>query len=283
MIIDNRERELISQNAILPTGFSVKQLPIGDIWLGTADVSGLSAGGCVIVERKTVRDFEASVLDGRYREQRIRLMAYCQEVGAVPMYVIEGAWTSGSGRISREALMKLAARVQCKHGVTVLQTAGVEETAVLMAALEEYIGLDRGNLARETGGALRAIDSIHVVKKTNAADPRHFAVACLAQCPGVSAKAGEAILDACGGTLQGVMDAGQEKIAAVVVGKKRVGPACAGRLWGVLKGEVAEPPAKAAAGGAGMTKTEAEPEVKTKAKAKAKPRVSKAKKALESE
>jgi len=281
MIIDNRERELISQNAILPTGFSVKQLPIGDIWLGTTDVSGFAAGGCVIVERKTVRDFEASVLDGRYREQRIRLMAYCQEVGAVPMYVIEGAWTSGTGRISTEALMKLAARVQCKHGVTVLQTAGVEETAVLVAALEEYIGLDRGNLARETGGALRAIDSIHVVKKTNAADPRHFAVACLAQCPGVSAKAGEAILDACGGTLQGVMDAGVEKIAAVVVGKKRVGPACAGRRWGVLNGEVVEPPK--AAGGAGM----AEPVVETMAelavKTTAKPRVSKTKKALESE
>lgn len=236
MLIDNRERELIGQTAVLPTGFVVKQLPIGDIWLGTTDVSGFAAGGCVIVERKTVRDFEASVLDGRYREQRIRLMAYCQEVGAVPMYVIEGRWNDVAGRISAQALMKLAARVQCKHGVAVLQTASVEETAILMAALEEYILVDRGNLARETGAALRSIDSIHVVKKSNAADPKHFAVACLAQCPGVSAKVAEAVLEACGGSLQGVIGASAADIAAVTVGKKRVGPAVAGRLWGLLHG-----------------------------------------------
>lgn len=265
MLIDNRERELIGQTAVLPTGFVVKQLPIGDIWLGTTDASGFAAGGCVIVERKTVRDFEASVLDGRYREQRIRLMAYCQEVGAVPMYVIEGGWHGSSattGRISAQALMKLAARVQCKHGVAVLQTANVEETAVLMAALEEYILTDRGNLARETGAALRSIDSIHVVKKSNAADPKHFAVACLAQCPGVSAKVAEAVLEACGGSLQGVMTVGVADIAAVTVGKKRVGPAVAGRLWGLLHGmgesvkaeqTVLKAIAQPAKGGAGMT------------------------------
>ena len=252
MLIDNRERELIGQTATLPTGFVVKQLPIGDIWLGTADASGFAAGGCVIVERKTVRDFEASVLDGRYREQRIRLMAYCQEVGAVPMYVIEGGWHGGSsgstGRIGAQALMKLAARVQCKHGVAVLQTASVEETAILMAALEEYILVDRGNLARETGAALRSIDSIHVVKKSNAADPKHFAVACLAQCPGVSAKVAEAVLEACGGSLQGVIAASAADIAAVTVGKKRVGPAVANRLWGLLHGVGGDAAAKGGSG-----------------------------------
>ena len=254
MLIDNRERELIGQTTTLPTGFVVKQLPIGDIWLGTTDVSGFAAGGCVIVERKTVRDFEASVLDGRYREQRIRLMAYCQEVGAVPMYVIEGGWHDGSAgkggasRISAQALMKLAARVQCKHGVAVLQTASVEETAILMAALEEYILVDRGNLTRETGAALRSIDSIHVVKKSNAADPKHFAVACLAQCPGVSAKVAEAVLEACGGSLQGVIGASAADIAAVTVGKKRVGPAVANRLWGLLHGVGGDAAAKGGSG-----------------------------------
>lgn len=245
MLIDVRERELLAQSAILPGGsYLAKQLPIGDIWVGLSGEELVA--GSLIIERKTVRDFEASVLDGRYREQRGRLVAHCQEVGATPMYIIEGPWTSNTGRISTEALMKLAARTQCKHGIPVMHAADVEETAVIVAALDDYIRQDRGNLQRETG-VLRATDSIHVVKKANAADPRFFAVSCLCQCSGVSTKIAEAIIDGCGGTLVGVMAAGVTDLAAISVGKKKVGPAVAGRLWGLLHAGGAA----AAAGGAG--------------------------------
>jgi ERCC4-type nuclease len=246
MLIDVRERELLAQTSILLC--VSKQLPIGDIWLGLSGEEVVA--GSLIIERKTIRDFEASVLDGRYREQRGRLVAYCQEVGATPMYIIEGRWTGNSGRISSEALMKLAARTQCKHGIPIMQTADVAETAVLISALDEYIRVDRTNLQRETG-VLRATDSIHVVKKANAADPRFFAVSCLCQCSGVSTKVAEAILDARGGSLAGVMSAGVTDLAAVSVGKKKVGPAVATRLWGLLHASGVA----TAAGGAGNAAT----------------------------
>ena len=47
----------------------------------------------------------------------------------------------------------------------------------------------------------------------------------------------EALLDACGGTLEGVWAATESELAgAIVGGKRRVGPAVARRLLGLLHG-----------------------------------------------
>ena len=62
-IVDNREREF---PALLPT-WQVQTLPVGDFWIG---ISGDHvAPGAIIIERKSIFDLEASMKDGRYREQ----------------------------------------------------------------------------------------------------------------------------------------------------------------------------------------------------------------------
>jgi ERCC4-type nuclease len=227
IIIDNREHQLIT----LLSDATVQQLPIGDIWISIGDCSQ----GGIVLERKTVRDFEASILDGRFREQKARLLAFCQERSAIPMYIIEGPWMSTSGAITSMALMKLAARIQCKHGIAVMQTADTKETAALIVALDEYYRADPTNLAK-ADGPIRAIDTIHVVKKSNAADPKHFAIACLAQCPGISAKLAESIFNEFG-SLAGVFAASAEEIAGVGGGagaKRKVGKVVGERLWNLL-------------------------------------------------
>ena len=85
--LDTREADLIK----LLQG-PVKQLPVGDIWIGIEDTlpSGIKEGG-LIIERKSIRDFEASILDGRYKEQRGRILAFCQENKTQPMYILEGS------------------------------------------------------------------------------------------------------------------------------------------------------------------------------------------------
>ena len=52
--LDTRERDLIR---LLPS-FPVKQLPVGDIWIGEQE-------GGLVIEHKAVADLEASLLDGR--------------------------------------------------------------------------------------------------------------------------------------------------------------------------------------------------------------------------
>ena len=219
-VIDIRERHLIP---LLPS-FEVQTMAIGDIQVGN-----------LLIERKTVKDFEASVLDGRYREQKTRLLATCQEKSLSPLYILEGPFSSTTGRLQVPAIMKLVARLQYKHGIPVIQTGGLEETATLVKALADYYTEDPTNFVRSTE-PLRAVDSVHVVKKVNANDPKQFMMAALAQCPGISIKMAEAIHTAFPSwtALMGADEKGLEMI--VQANGRKVGPVVAKRLFALLRG-----------------------------------------------
>ena len=152
------------------------------------------AEGGVIIERKSIRDLEASILDGRYREQRGRILSYCQENKTQPMYILEGALSSSTGRLQKKAIMKFINRLIFHYQIPVMQTASVQETAELIQTLVEQWKEDPKNLQRTTE-LVKVTDGIHVQKKANASDHRQFAISCLAQCPGVSVKMAEALID----------------------------------------------------------------------------------------
>jgi crossover junction endonuclease MUS81 len=231
--LDNRERELVTQ--LDASAEQVKMLPVGDFWLGVDAGTRAPVAGGLVIERKSVRDLEASILDGRYREQRQRLLAFCQANGAQPLYVLEGPFRSTTGRLGVPALMKLVARLQYKHAVPVLQTESVEETATLLKSLVDYYKEDATNFQRSTT-PLRSVEGIHVSKKVNAEDPKQFYVAALCQCPGVSVKIAEAI-QAVFPTLTELMAADEKGVAGIVQGSgRKVGPAVARRLITLLHG-----------------------------------------------
>jgi ERCC4-type nuclease len=218
--VDTRENDLIK----LLQPENVKQLLVGDIWIGVAD-DKLQEGG-LLIERKSIRDLEASILDGRYREQRGRILAYCQENKTQPLYILEGSLNSATGRLQKKAIMKFINRLTFHYQIPILQTASVQETAELVQALIEQWQEDPKSLQR-TNELVKVTDGIHVQKKANASDSKQFAISCLAQCPGVSVKMSEALINQYG-SLKGVMEA--EDIAEVKVGTRRVGPVVAKRL-----------------------------------------------------
>ena len=83
-MLDDREHGL---RELLPS-WPVSHLPVADIWIGVPlDAEGVNG---LMIERKSVADFEASILDNRYREQRSRLMTYATERKAHVVYIIEG-------------------------------------------------------------------------------------------------------------------------------------------------------------------------------------------------
>ena len=232
-LVDTRERELIP----LLSPWPVRTLPVGDIWIGlSGDEIDVAAGGLVI-ERKTTDDLEASILDGRYREQRTRLTTYCQQRGARPLYVIEGIMDRLWGKLTQETLQKYLNRLALRYGVAVIHTESTEGTAALCKMLASQIGADAAVFVAADPAALAYSSTVSVSKKENRDNPRNFAAAALQGCPGVSAAAAEAVLSACGGTFTGVWAASEAALAAVVVGKRKLGPAVAGRLWKNLHGE----------------------------------------------
>jgi hypothetical protein len=111
-----RERDLIP----LLENITTRNLPVGDIWIGLSGEDILPGG--LIIERKTVADLEASIKDGRYREQRLRLLTHCQETGARPLYIIEGHVDRPfqlhfQGNTLRKFLHRLQGGRRCKEGL----------------------------------------------------------------------------------------------------------------------------------------------------------------------
>ena len=228
ILIDTRERELI-----IKLGSPTKSLPVGDIWIG---LSGevLQLGG-IIAERKTVADLEASIMDGRYREQRTRLLSHCQLNGYRPLYIIEGELDRINGRLSKQALRKFLARLTLRYGVSVLQTESVQDTANLCTALLDQLKEDPKVFQTEEAAKVTYTDTISVHRKGNTDDPAVFASAVLQQCSGISAAGAKAIL-AVYSSLTAIWGATAQELSVVMVGKRKLGLVVAQRLHTLLHG-----------------------------------------------
>lgn len=242
LCIDYRETELIQCLIMRGVPHRVESLPVGDIWIGipfpvpvpdadTEEKGNASAG--LVIERKRITDFEASFLDGRYSEQRGRILSFCQN-GAQPVYLLEGSWNSLTGRITKKAMIKLLNRLTLRYQLPILHTDSVEETAEWVQCLVEQWMEDPTALKR-TQELVKVSDGIHVQKKKNASDPKAFTTACLAQCPGVSVKMADSLVAAYP-TFSQVMALSLKELEEHKVGARRIGPAVAKRLWDLLHG-----------------------------------------------
>lgn len=228
-VCDTRERDLIPLLSNIPT----RNLPVGDIWIGLSGENVLPGG--LVIERKAVADLEASIKDGRYREQRLRLLAHCQETGARPLYIIEGNLDRlNATRFQGNTLRKFLHRLQIRYGVPVIQTESLESTASICSVLLDQWTADKDVFKAEDGAKKDYATSVTIHKRGNKEDPRVFASMVLQQCPGVSAAIAKAILDK-GGGLTGAWALSEKDMAAIQVTEKRkVGPAIAKRLWTLL-------------------------------------------------
>jgi ERCC4-type nuclease len=222
IVLDNREHGLIP---LLPEA-PVKQLPVGDAWIQLNDAT------LVVVERKTTSDFEASFLDGRYREQRTRLLSYCAENKAKALYILEGGIDGRKRSLERPALQKLVHRLMLRYGVSVWVTRDLQDTASTLTLLAAQVKDDPKVFEGET---LSYTDVQHVSKKANASDPKAFATAVLQQCPGISANAAVVILEVFK-DLPAIFAATAEDLAEVKVGQRKLGKVVASRLYNLLRG-----------------------------------------------
>ena len=231
IILDTRERDLIP---LLQTPQSViKALPVGDCWIGiSAEDQASSPPGGLVIERKTVADLEASLTDGRYREQRTRLLAFCAEHKARALYCIEGPLDRLGGKKTQQELWCILNRLMLRYGVFVIQTDSIEDTAKYIRTLSSQLQQDPTVFQ---GTQLSYSDVTSFTKKGNKEDPTQFALAVLQQCPGISATAAKAIL-AEYKILPAVFEASTEDLQKIQVGARKLGPVVAKRLQSLFNG-----------------------------------------------
>lgn len=219
IVLDVREHGL---KALLPEASCIS-LPVGDIWIGLEGKNGL------VIERKSVADLEASILDGRYREQRSRCMAFATEKGASLVYIIEGVLRGN--RMATSALQKHITRLCIRYHIPVLRTASLQETAALCTLLEEQWRSDPTTF--EQPATMTYVETRGSTRQANTDDPLVFSTSVLSCCRGVSVSIAQELLKAFG-SLDGVFAATQQALAAVKVGKQSFGKVKAERLHGLL-------------------------------------------------
>lgn len=210
MIIDDREHDLIKQLTVEKIEFQVQRLPVGDILFE-------NNGTTVIVERKRTDDFAASIMDGRWREQKTRLIAS----GAIVVYLIEGSLYGQ--RKSPSVLSSAIWNTMLRDNIWVLQTCGVQETSLHLQQLERKVGKE----IKANGDGMITLLSKRKRKENNVQTLMLMAI------PGVSEKIALAILSKYPTILSlqnQLKENAKELLSVVVTSKRKIGKKTVDRL-----------------------------------------------------
>jgi ERCC4-type nuclease len=229
LILDVRERGLAAALTALSVPYTTASLEVGDFLVQAADGQPL-----VVVERKSLADFAASNQDGRYREQRARLMAV-RGGGVAVAYVLEGRWSGhddrpvGGTRTTEGQLRRLTTRLVLRYGMPVISSDSIADTAawcrVLLAQLSDDATVfqpEEGMAAATAAAMTHMTAALSTTKKANRT-PASVATTMLSAIPGLGGVRVTALLaEKSVAELSGMSAAA---IGDLVVGGKRLGVA----------------------------------------------------------
>lgn len=119
LCIDYRENNIINKLKNIKTECEtcIENLPIGDFIIYKDTLIKL------IIERKTFLDLAASITDGRFREQKSRLL----DSGSPLLYIIEGPKSSIPIKL-KSACNGAIQNLIYKHGINILYTTDTQDT-----------------------------------------------------------------------------------------------------------------------------------------------------------
>ena len=139
LIIDCRERDLIECIEKKGIPFIKKQLELGDVLFLRED----EEEPVLIIERKSTVDLLSSITDGRYREQKCRLMN-CGIPRNRILYLIENKtvvkkFFGKQGKHSDKTILSAQINTMWRDGLKVFQTTGIEGTVNFLKNISEKI------------------------------------------------------------------------------------------------------------------------------------------------
>lgn len=121
IIVDQRERnlDLIGALEILGLAISMETMPVGDYAISDR----------ICIERKTVSDFESSIINGRLFEQ----LEMLKQTYQFPILILEG--DRNEFKLKRNVITGTIVSVYVDYGIPVIFSDGPENTAEIMAVM----------------------------------------------------------------------------------------------------------------------------------------------------
>jgi ERCC4-type nuclease len=182
LIVDNREniKELLEQKI---TNISFENLLIGDYCFKIDNEPFL------IIERKTITDYAASIKDGRNREQKKRLLS--QEVNK--LYLVEGNLLKDNSsfrynKVDKHTIISSIINTIIRDKINVFHTSDINETIFFIESI--YRKLEKQGktfIEHKSTYSQDLINTVNVSKKKNI-DP-NISFQMMMNCiPGISTK-----------------------------------------------------------------------------------------------
>ena len=211
IIIDNREIKLIALFEATAFNYSVSQLDIGDILISSIKPNEDNKI-IYIFERKTIEDLIASVKDGRYKEQKVRLNSIVERGDARKFfYIIEGS-TDNLFKTEQAIYQGSLISMVIRDGISVIRTKNINETYDIITRLLQRMdkayseNKDEFNIftSNSNPDEISVLNSNPVsstsylehikIKKNANITPKICNILALSNIPGVSNKIAETIL-----------------------------------------------------------------------------------------
>jgi ERCC4-type nuclease len=181
--VDTREcklRELLEKNGAV---FVTKALELGDILIEHPKRQ-------ILIERKTIADFHASITDGRYKNQKLRLLEWrnkADEGRKNIIYLFEEKHGDNKDRAYWGALVNMILR----DNIGVIQCDGMVRTAQIITDIKKKLDEDKFD-ELEGGGQNISLEG-YAKGKYNT--PKHCYLGQLSLIPGVSPAMAEKIAE----------------------------------------------------------------------------------------
>lgn len=219
--IDYREREIIERLQQKEQVFNAMNLPIGDFVIRN-QVGEIY----FIIERKSIKDLCASIIDSRFREQKNRLLASIDDPVKI-IYILEGSkvtGTVGKGKLSKNIIDSAIMNLVLKHQYKVLFSDSLDDTVDQIMLL--YKKVVSGDLTSQPKQA-------KLVKKS---DALNVLVNQLCVIPGVSLTTANKLNERYSCMEELLLDLKEpEYLSNIQLGKRKLGKALSIKIFNALK------------------------------------------------
>tara|TARA_Y100000768_G_scaffold354040_1_gene306772 strand:- start:3582 stop:4274 length:693 start_codon:yes stop_codon:yes gene_type:complete len=225
--VDNRERDLIKLFNENKNDIILKNLEIGDI------VYKKDGEVIYIVERKTFNDLGASINDGRYKEQKIRLLS---NSNGNLFYILEGNMSECT-TLNQKALLGSIVNMTFRDNIKLIFSSDINQTYKILVQIKDKF--NSGKFSKIVGVSNdnnNYVSSIKLNKKENMTK-LNCNIIQLATIPGVSKNMSSIILEKYN-TIDKLIEEykkeGEDMLAELSMGKRKLGKILSKKIYDIL-------------------------------------------------
>jgi len=224
LIIDNREKSLIKLLNENNEKYILFNLDIGDIQYKINDEL------IYIIERKTVDDLGASINDGRYKEQKVRLLSNNKNN---IYYIIEGD-INECKTLSKKSILGSIINMIFRDNIKIIYSKNIKQTLDIILQIKRKY--ENGKFIKNEDTSQEYLSAIKLNKKQNM-DKKLCNILQLATIPGVSKNISTIILEKYN-TLSNLIDEfkknDENMLKTINLGKKCIGSVLSKRIYEYL-------------------------------------------------